>query len=139
MFMGTLADLTKDYIPLIAFPIHLAIMFVGLTMLSFVLTGKSVEVKTNLKLALVFLLVYKMLEMYSGQMVTKTGELVKNAPLWNMQLDAIFGWFYIDILGLSGELVYWLTYAVTPIVFIIFIVLLSTKSELKDLIKEVTA
>ena len=133
---GLLDHYTHNWIPLYSYPIHIAIVFLGMTLLSMTLFGTYKLDINSLPVVITGFVIVEFISMTNGQMVKLDGTLITEAVLWNHGIDALFGWIFIQ-LGFVNSTVYYLTYIITPIILVSIMCLLLTTTELKKVVKKV--
>jgi len=122
--------------PPIAWGIYSVAIIMGTYILSAFLLGEAHHEK-QLKLALVLFVFYELLDWFEGpQAIRLDGSYASDAGMWNASIDAFVGWIY-KVLGVPDVYVYDLVYKVTPILMVVFFLLILSKSELRQVIRKV--
>jgi len=111
-----IAPLLEGLPPIVAMLLFNTGLFFGLYLLSSILDSKATRFKMSFLVLMVFLGIDILAPPY---LVLKDGFIVKSIELWFVSTDAAIGSFYQSFS--SGYAVFFLTYIVTPILFLFVI------------------
>ena len=120
--------------PPIAWLIYSVCVLSGTYVLSAFLLGESHHEK-QLKLTIILFIFYELFDWFEGpQAIKPDGSYAVGAGMWNASVDAFIGWIY-KLVGLPNYMIYPLVYQVTPILITVFFLFVLSKTELRQVIK----